>query len=57
MDWKEEDGGELRMYLVEGKQVDVQPKGGRLLIFLSGMVDHEVLPSHNHRVALTGWFS
>jgi hypothetical protein len=36
--------------------VDVAPRGGTLALFLSGAVDHEVLPSaHEHRVALTSW--
>jgi SM-20-related protein len=37
--------------------VDVAPRGGTLALFLSGAVDHEVLPSsEEHRVALTAWF-
>ena len=33
----------------------IPPVGGRLVIFLSGAVDHEVLPSHANRFALTAW--
>lgn len=37
--------------------VDVAPRGGTLALFLSGAVDHEVLPSsEERRVALTAWF-
>ncbi|KAL3146189.1 Egl nine 1 [Trebouxia sp. C0010 RCD-2024] len=35
--------------------VDVAPVSGRLVVFLSGAVDHAVLPSHQPRVALTAW--
>ena len=36
--------------------VDVAPRGGTLALFLSGAVDHEVLPSsEDQRVALTAW--
>lgn len=41
-------------------QQDVAPRGGRLVLFDSAAVVHEVLPSHNkggQRVALTVWVS
>ena len=34
----------------------VAPIAGRLIIFLSGAVDHSVLPSHANRVAVTAWY-
>jgi hypothetical protein len=37
--------------------VDVAPLAGRLVLFLSGAVEHAVLPSLAHRVALTAWLS
>ena len=37
--------------------LDVFPQGGRLVIFMSGAVEHEVLPAYAPRVALTAWFS
>jgi len=52
-DWKEEDGGKLRMYL--DKPLEVEPKGDRLLIFLSGRVEHEVLQAFQDRFAITTW--
>jgi SM-20-related protein len=58
-DWRTEDGGQLRLYLDEGdapQHVDVQPKGGRLVAFLSGRFWHEVLPATRERISLTGWF-
>jgi len=36
---------------------DVDPIGGRLVVFLAGAVEHEVRPAYAPRVALTAWFS
>ena len=36
--------------------VDLYPEGGRLVLFFSDVVAHEVLPSHAARHALTIWF-
>lgn len=48
--------GTVREMVLDGKQVvEVAPIAGRVVIFLSGAVDHAVLPSHAHRVALTAW--
>lgn len=61
-DWNEEDGGALRLYLPPGKgtetegHVDITPLGGRLVCFLSGEFEHEVLPTRRERLSLTGWF-
>lgn len=59
-DWKEEDGGALRIYLpaMEGDEshTDILPKGGRLVVFLSGEIPHEVLPTQRERASITGWF-
>lgn len=56
-DWQPEDGGELRLYLDEqGAQVDVLPRGGTLVAFLSERFPHEVLPARRERLSLTGWF-
>lgn len=54
--WLPEHGGQLRMFLKEGVEHDVQPTGGCLLVFLSGEMPHEVLPSTRERLSLTGWF-
>ncbi|TPX33750.1 hypothetical protein SmJEL517_g03472 [Synchytrium microbalum] len=39
-----------------GEYVDVAPVGGRVVVFMSGAVDHEVLNSKVTRVALTCWW-
>lgn len=58
-DWRAEEGGQLRLYLDETatpQYVDILPEGGRLAIFLSGRLWHEVLPATRERISLTGWF-
>ncbi len=35
--------------------VDVAPMGGRLVVFLSGAVEHAVLSNSSQRIALTAW--
>jgi SM-20-related protein len=53
-DWKEEHGGQLRMYLPE-RSLDVLPIAGRLVCFRSDQIEHEVLPATRERLSLTGW--
>lgn len=55
-DWKEADGGLLRLYLDEENQLDILPQGGTLVTFLSNRFWHEVLPARRERMSLTGWF-
>lgn len=52
--WKEGDGGELKIY---GKDQDtiIAPKARRLLLFKSDVVEHEVLKTNVARYSLTGW--
>ena len=52
--WEEEHGGQLRIYLPEGKE-DVLPVAGRLVCFRSDQLEHEVLPATRERLSLTGW--
>lgn len=54
--WRPEHGGQLRMFLKDGTEHDVQPLGGTLVVFLSGDMPHEVLPCTRDRLSLTGWF-
>ena len=53
-DWKEEQGGQLRMYLPD-RSLDVLPTAGRLVIFRSDQIEHEVLPATRSRLSITGW--
>ncbi len=53
-EWKEEYGGQLRMYL-PGRSQDVLPVAGRLVCFRSDQIEHEVLPSKRLRLSITGW--
>ena len=58
-DWQETDGGQLRMYLspTETKAfIDIEPQGGRLVVFVSSDFLHEVLPAKRERISITGWF-
>ncbi len=54
MNWKEDDGGQLRMHLPAGSK-DVFPIAGRLVCFRSDQIEHEVLPATRDRLSLTGW--
>ncbi len=51
-------GGELRVYNKENAQkvdIDISPKIGSLVCFLSSQIYHEVLPTQNERLSITGW--
>jgi len=52
--WKEEEGGQLRVYFEEGAK-DFFPIAGRLVCFRSDLLEHEVLPATRERLSLTGW--
>ena len=57
--WSTEDEGALRMYFPQedGRELieDVLPLGGRLVVFLSAEIPHEVLPTKKERISITGW--
>jgi SM-20-related protein len=53
-DWKEEHGGQLRIFQPEALR-DILPIAGRLVCFRSDMLEHEVLPATRERLSLTGW--
>jgi SM-20-related protein len=57
--WTEPDGGQLRMYFPQedGSEriEDVLPVGGRLVVFLSEEIPHEVMPTQKERISITGW--
>lgn len=59
LDWTDEQGGELRLFRNRADRegmAQVAPRAGRVALFLSGAIDHEVLPSYAPRAALTAWF-
>jgi len=54
-DWRESDGGALRLYL-QDRHLDVYPSAGTLVLFLSADFEHEVLPATRDRLSIAGWF-
>lgn len=57
-DWRPEHGGALRLHLDQEAQgtIDVEPRLGRLVVFLSERIEHEVLPTYAPRLAVTAWY-
>jgi SM-20-related protein len=53
-EWQSGDGGELVIYN-ETKNIKIKPIAYRLLIFQSGCVEHQVLPTNVPRFAFTLW--
>lgn len=53
-DWRSAMGGELVLYL-PGETVSVLPQAGRLVVFRSGELEHEVRPARHPRLSITGW--
>lgn len=53
-DWQAGHGGALRLHLPQGPH-DVLPLGGRLVLFLSGEIEHEVLPATRERRSIAAW--
>jgi len=53
-DWEPSHGGALRLYLPTGP-LDILPEGGRVAIFQSHTIEHEVLPATRERRSVTGW--
>lgn len=57
-DWKPENGGELVIYKnEEGKEIakNIYPLPGRVVIFESQLLEHEVKPVKTTRLSITGW--
>lgn len=61
-EWTEKDGGILRAYIKQSAkgdkglttQQEVIPAGGRLVLFDSATIEHEVLPTNKERWAIVG---
>jgi SM-20-related protein len=58
-DWQPTDGGQLAVYIPQPNGVEqtafIEPIGGRLICFDSGLLEHEVLPANRERLSITGW--
>jgi SM-20-related protein len=54
--WRESDGGALRCATDCGDFREIEPVGGRLVLFLTEGREHEVLPASRERLSITGWF-
>ena len=59
--WREAEGGALRLHLARSGEgngaahVDVIPRGGTLVAFLSDTFEHEVQAATRERMSVTGW--
>ena len=56
--WQKGDGGELLLYLNENEieqTVTVEPLLGRLVVFRSEILEHEVALANKSRHSITGW--
>lgn len=55
--WQPEDGGILRLWDDRGTpRGEVLPEAGRIVLFLSAAIPHEVTPTRRQRASVTGWF-
>jgi SM-20-related protein len=57
-EWAGKDGGELGLYILENGYESlkkISPQGGRLVIFRSHLVEHEVFQTNRERRSITGW--
>lgn len=55
-DWLPGQGGALRLHPHDKCTQDIAPLAGRLVLFLSADMWHEVLPATRDRLSLAGWF-
>jgi SM-20-related protein len=58
-DWTDDAGGQLCLYAPDDPGTEtarILPKLGRLVLFRSDLIPHEVLSSRRPRYSLTGWF-
>lgn len=53
-DWKPENGGELVLYLDDEEKV-IYPFPGKVVLFESQELEHEVKPVNTPRLSITGW--
>lgn len=57
-DWQPEHAGEMRIYDPEtdAPLMDIAPRLGTLVCFLSEQLPHEVLTTQHNRASIAGWF-
>lgn len=53
-DWQEAFGGELVIYKDKGT-INIFPLNGRMVVFESQILEHEVKPVKKERLSITGW--
>lgn len=57
--WSRTDGGCLRLWATPESRrhlMDIEPRAGTLVSFLSEQIPHEVLPARRDRTSIAGWF-
>jgi len=54
VDWKEGDGGELKIY-EDNKFQTISPTNRKTVFFKSNELEHEVLETNQLRLSITGW--
>ena len=57
-DWQPENGGELVIFNKDAQHIEatISPSIGKLAVFLSEEIPHEVLPTKLPRASIAGWF-
>ncbi|MEW6765329.1 MAG: 2OG-Fe(II) oxygenase [Pseudomonadota bacterium] len=58
-DWRPEHGGQLHIYDPGDERrllLEVEPRAGTFVAFLSERFPHEVCPARHERLSLTGWW-
>jgi len=55
-DWQAADGGALRLHPRGKPSEDILPLAGRMAMFMSADMLHEVLPATRDRMSIAGWF-
>jgi SM-20-related protein len=54
-DWQPDYGGELTIYFEDKEPLNIYPLQGRMVIFESQVLEHEVKPVKRERLSITGW--
>lgn len=54
--WESQQGGQLVVYPPKAAPRAILPLQGRLVVFLSDRIPHEVKPAGRERLSVTGWF-